>query len=157
MKIKNVLDLNWVSTFLRDEILSHAAAGALLHSFPGSKLCVSRCRNAIVFQRAMCDLKYFAFSRHSNHWWMTCCNFPSQKCYIFWARHSMDWYIYIHKINPSLLHYCAPSILLRGVMMFLRLRFWFRLHFQTNPKVQGSPPMLHKIPSLKETQLHSSA
>ena len=44
------------------------------------KLCVSRCRNAIVFQRAMCELKYFAFSRHSNHWWMTSCNFPSQQC-----------------------------------------------------------------------------
>ena len=37
------------------------------------------------------------------------------------------------------------------------LRVLFDLHFKTNPKVQGLPPMLHKILSLRETQLHLSA
>ena len=42
----------------------------------------SCCSSAIVFQHAMCELKYFAFSQHSNHGWMNCCNFSLQKPYI---------------------------------------------------------------------------
>ena len=114
----------------------------------------------------MCELKYFAFSQHSNNWWMTCCHFP-----LYFLTKALHWLILdqpTHKINPSLLHYHVPSRLLQGVLIYNQggmyepwnnqgLRFWFDLHFKTNPKVQGSLPMLHKIQSLRGRQLHSTA
>ena len=37
-KIRKVLDSNWIFAFLRDEILSNAATGILLHLSSGSEL-----------------------------------------------------------------------------------------------------------------------
>ena len=67
----------------------------------------------------MCDFKYFAFSQllTIGGWLATIFHDES----IIFSDQSTPWIDKpTHKINPSLLHYHAPSGILQGVMIYDR-------------------------------------